>query len=265
VIRAPASRIDTRARYRIALMAVGLLATGCNMRGRPNADDRPVPANAVVNFAALYRVNCSGCHGADGSHGPAPPLNDQLFLQIVPDEVLGDVIRRGRMGTPMPAFATDHGGTLSEKQVQVLAAGLKSNWLPIKKNVVTEPPPYLADSTPAADRGGDLPPSGAEVFAQACAGCHGTNGEGGDAGAVNDVSFLTLVSDQALRRLVITGRPDLGMPTFAGDDGRGDDFKPLTTQQVSAIVALLAQWRAVRPSQTHQAGLAGEVSHGAKP
>jgi cytochrome c oxidase cbb3-type subunit III len=246
-----------------AALVMAFFTTGCDMPGRPNSSDRPVPANSVVNFDSLYRVNCAGCHGPDGSHGPAPALNDQLFLQIVPDEVLTEVIRRGRPSTPMPAFGAEHGGTLSEEQVQVLAAGLKSHWLATKKTEETEPPPYLAGNEPNAGEN-DHQSAGADVFAEACAGCHGENGAGASAGALNDVAFLTLISDQALRRLVITGRPDLGMPTFAGDDGRGADFKPLSSEQVSAIVALLAQWRAASPAQSRREALVGEASHGAK-
>jgi cytochrome c oxidase cbb3-type subunit III len=234
------------------------------MPGRPNPENRPIPANAVVSFDALYRVNCAGCHGTDGNHGPAPPLNDPLFLQIVPDEVLADVIRSGRSGTPMPAFATSHGGTLNEEQVHALAAGLKPMWLKNKDDKAMEPPPYLVGNEPAADGGNDELSKGATVFAQACAGCHGRNGKGGDAGDVNDVAFLTLISDQALRRLVITGRADLGMPTFAGEKGRPSDFKPLTTEQVTAVVKLLAEWRGMGPGQSRQAKLAGDVHDGAR-
>ncbi len=61
---------------------------------------------------------------------------------------------------------------------------------------------------------------GAMVFERACAGCHGPNGTGGErngatGGAINAPAFLALISDQALRRIIITGRPDLGMPTYA--------------------------------------------------
>ena len=31
---------------------------------------------------------------------------------------------------------------------------------------------------------------------------------------MNEPDFLALVSDQALRRIIITGRPDLGMPNY---------------------------------------------------
>jgi cytochrome c oxidase cbb3-type subunit 3/ubiquinol-cytochrome c reductase cytochrome c subunit len=62
-------------------------------------------------------------------------------------------------------------------------------------------------------------------------------------GAINDPDFLALISDQALRRLVITGRPDLGMPDYADPKGRPEGFKPLTSQEVTDVVALLAYWR----------------------
>ena len=63
------------------------------------------------------------------------------------------------------------------------------------------------------------------------------------AGAINDVAFLSLTSDQALRRIIITGRPDLNMPNYASRDGRAKDYAPLTSTEIDDLVALLAQWR----------------------
>ena len=62
-------------------------------------------------------------------------------------------------------------------------------------------------------------------------------------GAINDRDFLALISDQALRRYVITGRADLGMPDYADPQGRPAGFQPLTTQDVNHVVSLLAFWR----------------------
>ena len=92
---------------------------------------------------------------------------------------------------------------------------------------------------------------GATVFARACAGCHGDDGRGGERdgraiGAVHDAVFLTLCSDQVLRRYVITGRPDLGMPSFSDPVGRPAGFRPLAAQDVADLSALLASWRCCR-------------------
>jgi mono/diheme cytochrome c family protein len=80
------------------------------------------------------------------------------------------------------------------------------------------------------------------VFARACAGCHGDRGRE-QALAINEPAFLALISDQALRRFVITGRPDLGMPSYAEARPWGPNFRPLNSQEVTDLVALLAEWR----------------------
>ena len=111
---------------------------------------------------------------------------------------------------------------------------------------VSNPPPaYLS---PTEGKGGD-DKKGARLFARACAGCHGQQGrgeKGGRAlsgGALNDPAFLALISDQALRRLIITGRPDLGMPPFNGKAGRPPDFRALRSADIDDLVALLRSWR----------------------
>ena len=228
--------------------ALLLLAVGCKPPGQPNPDDRPETPGQIVNFDVLFRQNCAGCHGADGKLGPAPPLNDPLFLALVTPEDLLHVIHNGRHGTPMPAFARALGGTLTDEQVTVLAEGIPAHWKS-KSTPSSEPAaPLPAFALAATDGGASLPGDrerGATLFVQACAGCHGTNGTGedGTAGAINDPDFLSLISNQALRRIIITGRPDLGMPSYAEDDGRADDFKPLTSEQIDDLVALLAHWR----------------------
>jgi mono/diheme cytochrome c family protein len=197
----------------------------------------------------LYRLNCAGCHGADGKLGPAPPLNDRLFLAVVPDEELYRVVALGRPGTLMPAFSVSSGGQLTAEQVQVLAKGIKNRWGPVPP-APADTPPYLLESA-KRDRA-DASEAGMSVFAKACASCHGERGQGlivssesrgKPAGAINGPAFLTLFSDQAVRRLVITGRPDLGMPDCTDGSGRPDEFKPLNSRDVTEIVALLASWR----------------------
>jgi mono/diheme cytochrome c family protein len=252
-------------------ITIALLA-GCDPPGKPNPDDRPVPPKDVLNFAELFKRNCAGCHGADGDFGPAPPLRDSLFRAGVPERELEQVISAGRPGTPMPAFALANGGTLTPQQIQVLVRTIKG--------VPAATSNQVAGSEHSADQtrdGAEVPPQwGAPapmpkaapsylrsesksnrtsvefeqvrktVFARACAGCHGEDGRGENgAGAINDPSFLALISDQALRRLIITGRPDLGMPDYAKEDGRDPDFRPLTSQDVDDLVDLMGYWRTI--------------------
>src|SRR5262245_56897619 len=112
-------------------LLVGLLAAaGCDLPGKPSPDDPAVRPDQVRDFGKLYAQNCSGCHGADGRLGPAAPLNDPLFLAIVPDAELLRTVTKGRAGTPMPPFDQARGGPLTAEQVRVLAEGLKRHWHP---------------------------------------------------------------------------------------------------------------------------------------
>jgi mono/diheme cytochrome c family protein len=220
---------------------LSLLAAGCDLPGKPKPADRPKPADQVTDFGVLYATRCAGCHGADGKLGPAPPLNDPLFLAIVPDKELLRVIAEGRTVTPgqkspMPAFAHDRGGPLTAQQVQILAKGIKVRWAGAAPT--EQPPPYL----PPPETGDKE--RGAKLFDLACAICHGDDGKGAEqAGAVNDPAFLALISDQALRRIVITGRGDLGMPDYSDPNWRSPKFKPLTSVEINDLVALLRSWQ----------------------
>jgi cytochrome c oxidase cbb3-type subunit 3 len=230
-----------KGRWRL-LPLLTVLAAGCDLPGKPRYADRPKPADQVVDFRFLYKTRCAGCHGADGKLGPAPPLNDPIFLAIVPNADLLRVIREGRTVTPgqkspMPAFARDRGGPLTGEQVKVLAEGIKKRWGPPASG---SPPPYLSST---GGKGGD-DKKGARVFARACAVCHGPQGRGEkdgrplSGGAINRPAFLALISDQALRRIIITGRPDLGMPAY-----NHADRPPVTGAEIDDLVALLRSWR----------------------
>jgi mono/diheme cytochrome c family protein len=172
------------------LLFLAVLAAGCDFPGRPVPPDQVTDAD---RFGALYTTRCAGCHGADGKLGPAPPLNDPIFLAIVPDDELLRVIREGRTVTPgqrspMPGFARDRGGPLTGAEVKVLAEGIKKRWGPPASPSSSVP----AYAGPAASRTDlkSVPPSGGtkedgarvargrESFARACAGCHGPQGQG---------------------------------------------------------------------------------------
>jgi cytochrome c oxidase cbb3-type subunit III len=233
---------------RIGWVLAGLLvccAGGCDLPGRPKPADRWVAPSSELSFGVLFRRNCAGCHGSDGKLGPAPPLNDKLFLALVPDDELKRVVAEGRPGTLMPAFSAANGGQLTAVQVRVLADGIKARWGPVQA-VPADTPAYRLETAARPDRTGS-PEAGLAVFGRACASCHGEiyggDPQGEPVGPINAPEFLDLWSDQALRRLVITGRPDLGMPACTDQSGRPEGFTPLTSHEVSELVALLASWR----------------------
>ncbi len=207
-----------------------VLLSGCELPGKPKAEDKFVAPTKILDFTTLYAKNCAGCHGKAGKMGPAPPLNDAVFLAIVPEKELVKVIAGGRKGTEMPAFALENGGTLSTKQVHALAAGLREKWgdASVEKK---KWPDYLLPSEK-----GDVN-RGKAVFARVCATCHGDDGYGKHH-VVNDPAFLTLASEQVLRRFVITGRGDLGMPNCADHEGGA-----LAAGEINDLVALLMSWK----------------------
>lgn len=236
--------------------------TGCQrFPGQPRPDQRFVRPDQVLDFRQLYGMHCAGCHGADGQFGPAPPLNDALFLAIVPDDSLRQVIERGRKGTPMAPFAHEHGGDLTLHQVEAIVKGMRAAWSGPNRFKQPLPAYRIADAElipGAADGNRD---AGARTFALACAGCHGADGQGGTVGAVNDPALLSLLSDQAIRRIIITGRADLGMPDYQSPKGRSPEFKgPLTEKDIADLVTLLASWR-----KAHTAGSGAPGTVGNKP
>jgi mono/diheme cytochrome c family protein len=233
----------------LRLLLLLLLASGCDLLGRPTGTEFPTPEDKATDFGVLYATRCCGCHGTDGKLGPAPPLNDPIFLAIVPDAELLRVIAEGRTVIPgqkslMPAFARNHGGPLTDVQVEVLADGIKKHWQPSSSQSGSFP----SYTEPAAGGKGNKD-NGARVFTGACAGCHGPHGEGekdgqqSPGGAINNQAFLALISNQALRRIIITGRPDLGMPAYDGKMGRPQDYRTLTSAEIDDLVALLKYWR----------------------
>jgi cytochrome c oxidase cbb3-type subunit III len=220
---------------------VVLLCSGCsNSPGRPVAESIPVDPDNISDFNILYGSNCAGCHGQDGKGGAAVSLGDPVYLAIADDAVLKHAATSGIPGTAMPAFAKSAGGMLTEKQIDLIVQGIHERW---------SKPELLRDANPptyAAAQPGDSA-RGFEVYASFCASCHGPAGRGGNASSIVDGSFLALVSNQYLRTLVIVGRPELGAPDWRGDL----PGKPLSSQDISDVVAWLSSQRAKYPGQPY--------------
>ena len=112
----------------IALLAAILLAGCDSLPGRPTQADLPLRPSDVTDFATLYGENCAGCHGADGKFGAALAMNNPVYLAIVDDASMRRVIADGVMGTAMPPFAQSAGGSLTDRQIDLLIAGIRKTW-----------------------------------------------------------------------------------------------------------------------------------------
>jgi cytochrome c oxidase cbb3-type subunit 3 len=227
----------------LAVLSLVILAACSAPGGRPQTNTESVAPNQVLDFSTLYAQNCAGCHGAQGRGGAAIALANPVYLAIVDETRMRNVVANGVHGTSMPAFAQRAGGMLTEQQIDVIASGVFSRWG--RKEVLdgANPPSYAAKAAGDVDHG-------QVVFGKYCASCHGSEGGGTSKGsAITNDSFLALVSDQALRTIVITGRPELGAPDWRGDV----PGMPMADQEITDVVAWLASRRSQNPGQPYSA------------
>ncbi len=232
--------------------SVSALFCGCaNAPGRPVAGDVPIVPSEISDFSTLYGQNCAGCHGAEGKGGAAIALDDPVYLAIADETVARGAAANGIPGTSMPAFARSAGGMLTDKQIEVIVGGIRERWAKPDALRGANPPPYSSSEPGDVSRG-------LLVYTQYCAACHGTGGRGGQkASSIVDGSFLALLNDQELRTIVIVGRPELGAPDWR----ENVPGKPLSSQDVSDVVAWLASQRPKFPGQPYPntAKATGEV------
>ena len=224
----------------LALGAVLLSACG-RPPGQPGTDAEAVAPNEVLEFSTLYSENCAGCHGENGRGGAAVALANPVYLAIADDGAIRKVIANGVRGTSMPAFAESAGGLLTNKQIDVLTRNIRARWSKPGIFDGANPPAYAAKSA------GD-PQRGQGVYTLYCQSCHGAAGRGDTKGSsITNDSFLALVSDQGLRTIVITGRPELGAPDWRGNV----PGKPMSDQEVTDVVAWLTSHRVAVPGQPY--------------
>jgi len=132
---------------------------------------------------------------------------------------------------------------LTEQQIDVITNGIFSRWGRAGILDGTRPPSYAAKTEGNVEHG-------KLAYGTYCASCHGPEGAGTPKGSaiIND-SFLALVSDQGLRTMVITGRPELNAPDWRGNV----PGKPMTDQEITDVVAWLASRRVQNPGQPYSA------------
>ena len=205
-----------------AVLPLVFLSACSTPNGQPQKGSEPVAPSQVVDFGTLYAQNCAACHGAEGRGGASLALANPVYLAIVDGNAVHNVV--------------------TEEQINVITSGIFSRWG--RKGILdgANPPSYAAKTTGNAARG-------ESAFGTYCASCHGSEGNGSKASAISNDSFLALVSDQGLRTIVITGRPDLGAPDWRGNV----PGKPMSDQEITDVVAWLASRRVQSPGQPYSA------------
>jgi cytochrome c oxidase cbb3-type subunit 3 len=86
--------------------------------------------------AALYASNCAVCHGQNGEGRVGVALT-QTWPSIRPDLLVKSVIETGVEGSVMPAWGQEHGGPLSDQDINDIVSFILT-WSGTE--TVTEPP-----------------------------------------------------------------------------------------------------------------------------
>ncbi len=225
------------ARAILSLVPLTLLvgSLGCDRKiGPPNDQEELMRPENVASFDRLYKQNCSACHGENGSGGPALDLANPTYQALVDDTSLRRWITSGMPETQMPAFGESAGGFLTPLQVDVLVAGMRARWNH-KDHGAADTPPYSSSAVGNIEHGQD-------IFRVSCSSCHQRVQQ-----KITDASYLSLVSDQSLRSIVIAGRPDLGHPDWK----QVRPGQPLTDQDVSDVSAYLHSLQSDTPGQPY--------------
>ena len=198
-----------------------MMLAACSTRSAPRTDPEPIAPDQISDFATLYTQNCAACHGAEGRGGASIALANPVYLAIVDEPTMRKVVANGIRGTSMPAFAQSAGGMLTDEQISAIASGIFSHWQRKGSRRHKSRPVY--GKTANVDRG-------QLTFGTYCASCHGPQGGGTQKGsAITNDSFLALVSDQALRTIVIwqagTGRTRLARRSARTCNDRSGDHR----------------------------------------
>ena len=248
--------------------AFTIASVGCGTapgKPKPGLAAEAIRPDQVTDFNTLYSQNCAACHGAHGRNGAAIGLANPLYLAFAGTQNLQHVTAAGVPGTMMPGFAKSAGGMLTDQQIEILTKGMIQTWGNAALMTGQSLPPY------AGKQGAD-PEQGQKAFVAHCASCHGPDGNGSSSntsagkagpGSIVEPAYLSLISDQGLRSMIVAGRQpeqntarqstpersttDGGMPDYRSYPGQA-----LSNEEITNIVAWLASHRTATPGQIYR-------------
>jgi cytochrome c oxidase cbb3-type subunit III len=213
-----------------------LLLTGCeNPPGYPKPESEVLRPEDQLDFSTLYKQNCAACHGANGQNGAAIDLANPEYQALVDDASLKRWISGGMPGTQMPAWAFSNGGPLTDRQIDVIVHGMRENWSRPKTFRGITPPAYAQKDVGNVGRG-------KQSYETYCVSCHRATRQ-----QITSPDYLALVSDQAIRSIIVAGRPDIHQPDWRSDN----PGTPLSPEDVTDIVSYLGTLRTATPGQPY--------------
>ncbi|MEE9602172.1 MAG: c-type cytochrome [Thermoguttaceae bacterium] len=194
---------------------------------------------------ALFRANCTGCHGSNGQGGEiGVSLRSPSLLAIASDDLLATTILRGRPNTAMPSWRQ-----FDNRDVSDLLAFIRS-WQPLRsvRQEVLESD-VLAAAVPPANHVA----TGRTLYRSRCVVCHGENGEGSIGPSLNNQSVLSVVSNAFLHDMIVRGRPGTAMPAW----------RQLSSEDVVDLIAFLRSWQTAPAKQLADVHVTGDWQNGA--
>jgi cytochrome c oxidase cbb3-type subunit 3 len=187
----------------------------------------------ATDGATLYGTFCAACHGQRGEGKrypglpPFPAIGNPDFLEIAPDELIAETVRRGRPGRRMPAWGEAEGG-LRPAEIDAVVAYVRA-----LGGVA-----HRADGRPRRWANGDVE-LGARLYASACAGCHGAKGQGAEGPMLSNQVLLRFASDTYLEETIRRGRRGTAMLGF---DQPTPARRALDAWEVESIVSFIRTW-----------------------
>jgi cytochrome c oxidase cbb3-type subunit III len=230
---------------------IAAVASGCSGAPGypPSAIARP---QDQMDFATLYGQNCAACHGRNGQNGPAIDLANPEYQALIDDGTMRKWISNGMPGTQMPAFAQSAGGMLTDAQINSIIMGMRSHWRAQNAFAGATPPAYAQNQAGDAQRG-------QQTYQARCAGCHQSSRQ-----QITGRDYLALVGNQALRSIILAGRPDIGQPDWQHDAPQGKTAAPLSAQEVDDIITYMGTLRNPQPVRSGPSATTPQEGRGHK-
>lgn len=239
----------------LATLLLAFWTAGCSTGKPEGMRAETLRPDQIHNFAVLYKENCAACHGDNGMNGAALPLNNPVYLAWAGHDRMLQIASNGVPNHLMPGFAPSAGGLLTNQQVEDIVNGMISNWGKPDTVKGVALPGYASSSK------GDVT-QGQAAYKIYCSRCHGDDGNGVPApqtdsariaasktgkavGSIVDPTYLSLISEQGLRDIIVAGMPRQGMPDWRNDAAG----KPMSDADITNVIAWMRSKQVPYPGQ----------------